>query len=386
MLPSRTMLTLAFVSVFAGAALAGPLAPPVGPVVSTMKPLSDVEPRVAINATNTPGTFSSVYRITIPGSYYLTGNVQSADLKSGIEIATSGVTLDLNGFVVLGTATSHDGIEVTGGNRSDITIRNGSVRGNGGSGISVTPAIGIFIERITASGNGAHGIFVQHNARILDCTAFSNGQHGFYFGDDAIISRCIGTDNGLSGTGAGFNGTSECVLESCTASGNASQGINVVSRGRIANCVASSNQTGIAASGGLITGCTCWQNTADGITVASTATVRGCDCCYNGDDGIQVADACIVAGNTCTGNGPSNQGAGVFVLGNDCRIDDNQFKSNHYGVLVNNAKINNFIVKNTATANSGGDFAVPASNNLAPVITNPGSAFSGATPWSNFAY
>ena len=51
----------------------GPLAPP-GAAAPTTKTLDQVEPRIAINSTNTPGDADSLYKITQPGSSYLTGN------------------------------------------------------------------------------------------------------------------------------------------------------------------------------------------------------------------------------------------------------------------------------------------------------------------------
>ena len=45
--------------------------PPAGPVASTPGP----EPRTAVNAASTPGDADSLYRITQPGSYYLTENL-----------------------------------------------------------------------------------------------------------------------------------------------------------------------------------------------------------------------------------------------------------------------------------------------------------------------
>ena len=53
--PSLTRLSLAAgLALAAGAALAGPLNPPSGPVTSTYKTLTEVEPRVPVSATNTP--------------------------------------------------------------------------------------------------------------------------------------------------------------------------------------------------------------------------------------------------------------------------------------------------------------------------------------------
>ena len=91
-------------------AIAGDLTPPAGPVAPTMKTLDEVEPRTAINLTNTPGDADSVYRITASGSYYLTGNITDQADKSGIEIATSGVSIDLNGFALIGVPGSGAGM------------------------------------------------------------------------------------------------------------------------------------------------------------------------------------------------------------------------------------------------------------------------------------
>ena len=56
-----------------------------------------------------------------------------------------------------------------------------------------------------------------------------------------------------------------------------------------------------------------------------------------------------------------------------------------YGIWVIGS--DNFIARNIARANTLGNFSVVAGNELAPVVTNPGSSnFTTATPWSNFAY
>src|SRR5437762_13979859 len=103
-----TLALAAAVAVTGLIASAGNLNPPAGPVTPTMKTLTEVEPRIAINATNTPGDSDSLFKITQPGSYYLTGNITGVAGKHGIEIAASGVTLDLNGFDLLGAPSSLD--------------------------------------------------------------------------------------------------------------------------------------------------------------------------------------------------------------------------------------------------------------------------------------
>src|SRR5438093_7800183 len=104
----RTIASLSALALIAAAGVlyGGPLDPPAGPVTSTYKTLTEVEPRTAVNAVNTPGDFNSLFKISQPGSYYLTGNITGVASKHGIEIVASGVTLDLNGFDLLGAPGS----------------------------------------------------------------------------------------------------------------------------------------------------------------------------------------------------------------------------------------------------------------------------------------
>ena len=81
-----SLLIPALLLTLGGVAMGGPLTPPAGPVASSMKPLSEVEPRIAVSAANTPGDGANLFRITQPGSYYLTGNVAGVAGKNGISI------------------------------------------------------------------------------------------------------------------------------------------------------------------------------------------------------------------------------------------------------------------------------------------------------------
>ena len=114
----------------------GPLTPPGAPA-PTMKTLDQVEPRTPIDATHTPGDADSLFKITQPGSYYLTGNITGVAAKHGIEIAAGGVTLDLMGFDLSGIAGSLDGVSSTVASLTSISIRNGSIRAWGDEGIDL---------------------------------------------------------------------------------------------------------------------------------------------------------------------------------------------------------------------------------------------------------
>src|SRR4051812_44068330 len=91
-----------FFVVVASVSAQGPLAPPPGVPAPTMKTLDQVEPRREVNATNTPGNATNLFIISAPGSYYLSGNITGVAGKSGILISADSVTLDLNGFALIG--------------------------------------------------------------------------------------------------------------------------------------------------------------------------------------------------------------------------------------------------------------------------------------------
>ena len=99
-MPSRSVALFVLAMVVAAPTLAGELNPPGGAVAETMKTLQQVEPRTPINMDNTPGDTDIVFKITASGSYYLTRNVSTAGIRSGIEVAVSNVTIDLMGFSV----------------------------------------------------------------------------------------------------------------------------------------------------------------------------------------------------------------------------------------------------------------------------------------------
>ena len=134
-----------------------------------MKTLDQVEARIIVNATNCPGNASNSFIISQPGSYYLTGNITGESGKFGINITLPGVTLDLNGFDVIGVSGAANGIFST---QPSVTVRNGTVRDWPGVGVILTGANGA-VEKVKASGNG-QGIAAA-NAIVDHCSVTGNG-------------------------------------------------------------------------------------------------------------------------------------------------------------------------------------------------------------------
>jgi len=141
-------LTFLLLSSLNSALAKGALTPPDAPA-PTMKSLNQIEPRTPIS--------TLPYTISNAGSYYLTNNLTGQAGANGITITTSDVTLDLNGFTIIGVAGSSDGIFVNGINAFNITIRNGTVGNWGTDGIGASIANSCQFDELRVSQNGTYG-------------------------------------------------------------------------------------------------------------------------------------------------------------------------------------------------------------------------------------
>jgi hypothetical protein len=376
-------LALALVAVIAGPTRAGDLNPPAGAVTATMKPLNQIEPRTAINATNTPSFGSAQFAIQQPGSYYLTENVTGVSGQFGILVGADDVTIDLNGFELTGVPGTLSGIYVDPGIRC--VIRNGSLRNWGANGIYGLRA-GCVVEDVGVIGCGANGMYLGNDGRATRCMAELNSGHGITVANGCLIDHCVANQNGVGFGKDGINAGDRCLVTDCVANQNGAAGISVNHGGRVVDCQASQNVNGITTySTGLVSGCLAHLNTADGIRAGQRTTVRDCESAGNADDGIQTEEHCVIQRNTCQSNGPLASGAGIYVPADSCQIEDNRLNSNRYGILVPGTTLKNFIVRNAARSNTT-NYSISGANDVAPIITNPGTTFTGATPWSNFAY
>ena len=311
------------------AAHAGPLNPPAGPVAPTPGP----EPRIAINDANTPGTGNATFRITQPGSYYLTANVQGAAGKSGIEIAASNVTVDLNGFALVGVAGSGAGI-VGSGVGNNIAICNGFIRDWGSMGINLTGHTQSRLNNLNVTSCAANGMSVASRSLISDCLAAFNGANGFV-------------------------ATSDVAFESCAAVLNSIDGFSVATLARVTHCLSRGNSGfGIRA-------------TSNGFSVIADNVVG-----ENELDGIRTFRGCIVARNNCIFNNATGS-AGIRVTGGDNRIEDNLCTSNAVGIAADAS--GNFIVRNTCSGNTTNNWSIVANNVYGPIVDRSSPASAAVT-------
>ena len=405
-----------------GSALAGDLTPPVGPVSSTMKPLTDVEPRTAVNAENTPGDADSVFRIVEPGSYYLTGDVGALAGEHGIQIASSDVTLDLNGFSIHvsapGTLT---GVHVEG-QQVSLEIKNGNIRGFNDGGIGGGPLVRARVIDMRVTNILGVGVTLGANSTIRDCTLDSNDSGNVVIGDFSIIESCTATN---SANGLGISTGTGCTLRNCVANGNGAGGIAASSVCQIDACTARSNTgNGISAgtssiisqstssvnsSHGIVGGtycniidCSADLNTLSGIRATNRNKVSNCSANDNNQHGVHitfagVVESCFLAKNTINGIRMDDGGAttiqnntisesqiGIAVrVGGGNRIEGNSVTfCSASGIDV--ATIQNCIIRNYG-ANQPSDYVVIANNIFGPIVTT-GTVGASNNPHSNYQF
>lgn len=203
----------------------GPLTPPGAPA-PTMKSLAQLEPRKPVDAVNTPGDSSSLFIINQPGSYYLTTNIAGVSGKYGIQIFASQVSLDLNGFSLLGVSNAFDGIAVFGSNTyTNFTLCNGTISGwgTGNYGIRCLAQNATF-ERLNVSGN-SFGILCLGGSVIRDCVINGNNRDGI----DVQGSGSLVVNNNLAGNNV-LNGPGNASL-SVVGANNRIEGNHVTGNG-----------------------------------------------------------------------------------------------------------------------------------------------------------
>ncbi|HEX2838338.1 MAG TPA: right-handed parallel beta-helix repeat-containing protein [Phycisphaerales bacterium] len=372
----------------AGYLVAGPLNPPAGPITSTGKTLTEVEPRTAISAANTPGNATAVVRITQPGSYYLTANLVGETGKHGIDIASSGVTVDLNGFEVIGVGVSggaFDGVRAFGAFKN-ITVRNGHVRNWGDDGVeiaNVVNSVGARVEDVQSTGNGGSGISCStDNGVVLRCTASENGATGI--SATRLVSGCTSTNNTTFGITMGQGGSIldsmafangddgvrtgfGCIIVNCTSDNNTGDGIEASNGTTITNCSFLANGgSGINIFSSItVRNCTAVSNTLYGIDADTSCHIEGCTANSNQLDGIRIGSRGVVRNNLANSNGPSEIGAGIHGIGSDTRFEGNTCNNNDFGITVDGT--GNIIINNTC-ANNVQAFVLVADNLYGPII------------------
>jgi len=412
-----------------------------------MKTLAQIEPRKPVDSTNTPGDATSIFRITAPGSYYLTAPLSGVSGKSGIVVAASHVTVDLGGFAVTGTSGSLSGILVESGG-DNVTVSKGSLIGWGNGGIDAVDSNGSVFTDLQAIGNafdglrlgpnntarncksrdnGVHGVSVNGQATIIGCTSANNGSSGFIIGTGLVsdstasnsgghgfasraasFSHCLSHDNSGDGYFDAFNNA-----RPASAAAPAGGALGGIGAGSYFDCVANANGNygfEITAGPMNVNACTADSSSGPGIAVGDGSTVTNCIVTNGSSDGIAFGSGSTVTGCTCRSNV-----TGIFAFGGSSRIADNQCDGNYWGIISYGERLriegnnctnsgigiyltgaNSLVIRNSVTTSSVGNYDIVAGNKVGVIVSAPSSgAITGSSggagvgttdPWANFSY
>jgi hypothetical protein len=226
------------------------------------------------------------YVISTPGSYRLTSNLDvtadtmnmaTAQNRTAIRINVLPVTIDLNGFTILGPTSctgsggslscsptgTGSGIEASGAAAlgPGIVIRNGIIQGMGGGGVSLVMTTTALVERVIVISNGGSGI--SSGGRVESCEALRNNGAGIG-AISAIDSRSIeNKTNGIAVTslargniselngGVGISAGSGASVLGNSASYNTGLGLSLSGAGYAQNVLVGNNMAGTQVSGGV---------------------------------------------------------------------------------------------------------------------------------------
>ena len=217
---------------------------------------------VLINQASVMAAGGFPYKITQSGSYKLSGNLTVPDANtSGINVLADNVTLDLNGFSIVGPITcsgtplacssSGNGIGILS-SADNIAVRNGSIIGMGGHGILLTGSRSL-VEDIRAKFNSSVGIWLV----------------------EGTVRRCDSSQNGFSGMQS-VSG----VLEGSTARGNGVYGLIGLHSTIIGN-TSLNNQIGLWTSHSVYGSNSLQNNATDVLDVGGSVTQNN-NICSNG--------------------------------------------------------------------------------------------------------
>jgi hypothetical protein len=225
------------------------------------------------------------FKITKSGSYKLTSNLIVPAGVDGIDVLVPDVTVDLNGFSIIGpvVCTGDDpatcpaastGIGIKAGDErtpgpTDVKVFNGSVRGMGSHGILIV-GDGSLVAKVSAQSNAGAGIIVAGS--VIESSAIGNGSTG-------ILAA---------------------IVRDSEAASNVRDGIELDARGGVGiGDVSSLNGgRGIVAANASVTGSTMTLNKGFGLEATCPSAILNNTIVSNAGGSIQVdTPGCVLENN-----------------------------------------------------------------------------------------
>jgi hypothetical protein len=348
------------------------------------------------------------FRIRNPGQYCLTIDVTVPAGTNGIVIESSDVSINLNGKSFTGSTGSGFGILVSGLNRSNIVIENGTIASMGSNGIHyvnggeqvtlrnlklIRNGIGLnlsgirnfTIENCLVTLHRAQGIVLSNfgttsiqSGVISNCFLSFNGLSGLQItqGQNLILQNIVSLSNGNPGNGIQETNGNRIIFDSCVTNNNAQSGIFSSGIGNsFSNCIANNNgAAGFTLNGNRlnINDAQAKGNTTHGFAMSgANATVTGCSSKDNSQNGFLITgnhnsfEQCDAIGNASGFNVSNtnhcllncvakiNSSFGFLLQPNSaqCQVRSNTAVDNGTAGFQNNTTTVNYIYSNFASNN-----------------------------------
>jgi len=219
----------------------------------------------ALAGSVTPGdTPGFPVNIGVSGSYRLTSSLTVPDEgTSGLIVTASDVTIDLNGFSILGPTVCTGGPPVTacaptgGGNGIDntlgtppigLTVKNGTIRGMGSRGINATAEVRV--ENVRVESNGGFGVSGSGGLMVVRSEVFRNGNAGINGNGVLTVIGSVISGNKVAGVTTNANTDKATILDS-TFTGNVI-GIGLTGGGLVRGNLVSGNTSFAMILGGSV--------------------------------------------------------------------------------------------------------------------------------------
>jgi len=237
------------------------------------------------------------YPITIDGSagrsYQLTSDLIIPDPNlDGIFIFAPRVTIDLNGFEIIGAAC--------------VATAKVSCRPDlaNGSGVTVNPsgigAFGVSVANGSISGMGRDGVFLGNQSKVKNLRVRWNGLRGIVVNTESVVSGNSSIQN--ADTGIVTEGRS--IISDNVSSFNGGDGIRTGIVSIVSDNILMANEVNgvFVSDGSHVTGNTAATNGQNGITAGSFSSVQNNTVYSNQALGLNLGTTTAYLGNTITDN------------------------------------------------------------------------------------
>jgi hypothetical protein len=225
------------------------------------------------------------YKIKKSGSYKLTSNLEVPAGKDAIEVLADDVTIDLNGFGIIGPVVCSGFPTVCPSATTGVGIK-AIVGADGSPGPAAVKVMNGFVR-----GMGSHGIFLQGDGSLVSkVTSRSNAGTGMIV--DGMVSESSAIANGSTGMLV-------VIVSSSEATSNVGDGIILDGRGGVAlNVLAADNLgDGIVPENGSVTGSTSNLNKGVGIKATCPSAMLNNTVVANGSSITTDRPGCVLENN-----------------------------------------------------------------------------------------